>query len=78
VTSSSAIMLLLPLCLCGLAVSLAVIIIATSIKIVPESQRLSVFRMGQFIGEKGPGLVLLVPFIDKAIASEPGNPIKNL
>ncbi len=77
-TTSSALILLAPLVLCGLVALLFFIILATSIKIVPESKRLSVFRMGQFIGEKGPGVVILIPLIDKAISSEPGNPIKNL
>ena len=35
-----------------------------AIKIVREYQRLVVFRLGRCIGEKGPGLVLLIPFID--------------
>ena len=77
-TTSSALMLLVPLCVGGLIALMFMIVLATSIKIVPESKRLSVFRMGQYIGEKGPGLVVLIPMIDKAISSEPGNPIKNL
>ena len=75
---SSTLMLLIPLILCGLAGLVFLVILATSIKIVPESKRLSVFRLGQFIGEKGPGLVVLMPFIDRAITSEPGHPIKTL
>jgi regulator of protease activity HflC (stomatin/prohibitin superfamily) len=35
-----------------------------AIKIVREYQRLVVFRLGRCIGAKGPGLVLLIPFID--------------
>lgn len=77
-TTSSALMLVVPVCLIGLIALLAIIMLATSIKIVPESKRLSVFRMGQYLGEKGPGLVVLIPMIDKAVTSEPGNPIKNL
>ncbi len=38
-----------------------------AIKIVREYQRLVVFRLGRCIGDKGPGLVLLIPFIDRAI-----------
>jgi len=38
-----------------------------AIKIVREYQRLVVFRLGRCIGEKGPGLVLLIPFIDRAV-----------
>ncbi len=42
-------------------------ILATSIKIVPEYQRLVVFRLGRVIGVKGPGLVFLVPIIDRGL-----------
>ncbi len=36
-------------------------------RIVPEYERLVVFRLGRVIGVKGPGLVLLLPIIDSAI-----------
>ncbi|HEY63994.1 MAG TPA: SPFH/Band 7/PHB domain protein [Caldilineae bacterium] len=38
-----------------------------SVKIVREYQRLVVFRLGRCIGEKGPGLVLLIPFVDRPV-----------
>jgi regulator of protease activity HflC (stomatin/prohibitin superfamily) len=34
---------------------------------VREYQRLVVFRLGRCIGDKGPGLVLLIPFVDRAV-----------
>ena len=40
-------------------------IITNSIKIVRDYQRLVIFRLGKSIGCKGPGLVILIPFIDK-------------
>ena len=40
-------------------------ILAASIKIIPEYQRLLIFRLGRAIGVKGPGLVFLIPLIDK-------------
>ena len=43
-----------------------VVIIARSVRIVPEYERLVVFRLGRMIGVRGPGLVVLVPFIDSA------------
>lgn len=43
-----------------------VVIISRSIKIVPEYERLVVFRLGRMIGVRGPGLVILVPIIDTA------------
>ncbi len=42
-------------------------IISAAIKVVREYQRLVVFRFGRSIGKKGPGLVFLIPIIDKAV-----------
>ena len=43
-------------------------ILVSSIRIVPQFQRVVVFRFGNCIGQKGPGIVLLFPFgIDRAI-----------
>ncbi len=42
-------------------------IISSAIKVVREYQRLVVFRFGRSIGKKGPGLVFLIPIIDKAV-----------
>jgi regulator of protease activity HflC (stomatin/prohibitin superfamily) len=55
------------LCLFGGVIVLLIVFLASAIKIVPEFQRLVVFRLGRVIGEKGPGLILLIPVIDKAI-----------
>ncbi len=54
-------------CLVGIIVLLLIIFLATAIKIVPEYQRVVVFRLGRCIGSRGPGLVLLIPFIDRAV-----------
>ncbi|MCX6027343.1 MAG: SPFH domain-containing protein, partial [Chloroflexi bacterium] len=54
------------LCVAGVIVLGAMIIIANAIRIVPEYERLVVFRLGRCIGEKGPGIVLLIPFVDLA------------
>ena len=37
------------------------------IRVVPEYERLVVFRLGRVIGAKGPGLVILLPFVDRAV-----------
>ena len=53
-----------------LIVLIAILIIsllASSIRIVPEYQRLIVFRLGRCIGEKGPGFVMLIPVVDRAV-----------
>ncbi|HSO11788.1 MAG TPA: SPFH domain-containing protein, partial [Anaerolineales bacterium] len=41
--------------------------LANAIRIVPEYQRLVVFRLGRCIGPKGPGIVLLIPVVDRAV-----------
>ena len=46
---------------------LVVIFLANAIRIVREYQRLVVFRLGRLLATKGPGLILLIPFIDKAV-----------
>ncbi len=42
-------------------------LLGSMIRIVPEYQRLVVFRLGKVIGAKGPGLVLLIPIVDRAV-----------
>jgi regulator of protease activity HflC (stomatin/prohibitin superfamily) len=54
-------------CVVGVLAVLAFIFIANAIRIVPEYQRLVVFRLGRSIGARGPGLVLLFPVIDRAV-----------
>jgi len=55
------------LCLVGALVLLTLVVVANAIRIVPEYQRLVVFRLGRCIGEKGPGLILLFPVVDRAV-----------
>ena len=51
----------------GLIIVLGIIFLSNAIRIVPEYQRLVVFRLGRCIGEKGPGIVLLIPVVDRAV-----------
>ncbi len=44
-----------------------VIILSNSIRIVREYKRLVVFRLGRSVGQKGPGIVFLIPILDQAI-----------
>lgn len=53
-------------CLLGVIILALIIFFATALKIVPEYKRLVVFRLGRCIGARGPGLVILIPFIDSA------------
>jgi len=45
----------------------AVILIAYAIRILREYERGVIFRLGRLIGAKGPGLILLIPIIDKMV-----------
>jgi regulator of protease activity HflC (stomatin/prohibitin superfamily) len=55
--------------LIGIALVLIVLILLVpqAIKIVREYQRVMVFRLGRALGAKGPGLVLLIPFVDRVV-----------
>lgn len=55
------------LCLVGAVILFALVLISSAIRIVPEYQRLVVFRLGRSIGAKGPGVVFLIPVIDRAV-----------
>jgi len=46
---------------------LTVILLASAIRILREYERGVVFRLGRLIGEKGPGLILLIPVIDRMV-----------
>ncbi len=48
-----------------LIIPLLIIIAFLTVKIAKEYERAVVFRLGRFIGIKGPGLFLLIPFVDK-------------
>ena len=54
-------------CFVGALLVIAFVFLANAIKIVPEYQRLVVFRLGRSIGPKGPGITLLIPVIDRAV-----------
>jgi regulator of protease activity HflC (stomatin/prohibitin superfamily) len=44
-----------------------IMILSSSIRILKEYERAVVFRIGRLIGAKGPGLVILIPLIDKMV-----------
>ena len=48
-------------------VILAVIFLAASIRVLREYERGVIFRLGRLIALKGPGLILLIPFIDQMV-----------
>jgi len=50
-----------------LAVVLVVLFLASAIKILREYERGVIFRLGRVIDTKGPGLIILIPVIDKMV-----------
>jgi len=48
-------------------VILVVMFLAAAIRILNEYQRAVIFRLGRVIDQKGPGLIILIPVIDKMV-----------
>jgi len=48
-------------------VVIAIIILASAIRILREYERGVIFRLGRLVGEKGPGLILLIPIVDRMV-----------
>jgi regulator of protease activity HflC (stomatin/prohibitin superfamily) len=55
------------ICLLGAVFFILIVFLVAAIKIVPEYRRIVVFRLGRCIGAKGPGLILLIPFVDRPV-----------
>ncbi len=51
----------------GLAIliGLIVLIFASAVKVLNEYERAVIFRLGRLIGAKGPGIILLIPIVDR-------------
>ena len=49
------------------------VVLLTGIKIVPEHERFAVFRLGKFMGFKGPGLVYKLGSTEKWVKIKPGD-----
>ena len=44
-----------------------VVILALAVKITRQYERAVVFRLGKLLGEKGPGLFVIIPFVDRIV-----------
>ena len=51
----------------GVLVFFGVIVLASAIRILREYERGVVIRLGRLIGQKGPGLIFLIPIIDRMV-----------
>ncbi len=48
-------------------IAIAVIILASAIRVLREYERGVIFRLGRLINAKGPGLIILIPIIDRMV-----------
>ena len=46
---------------------LGILVFTSAVKVLREYERAVIFRLGRSIGQKGPGLILLIPIIDKMV-----------
>jgi len=46
---------------------IVLIILANAIKVLQEYERGVIFRLGRFLNVKGPGLILLIPIVDRMV-----------
>ena len=55
------------LCVVGAAILIALALLISAIRVIPEYQRLVVFRLGRCVGARGPGVVFLIPVVDRGV-----------
>ena len=51
----------------GIIITFVIIILASAIRILREYERGVIFRLGRLIGAKGPGLIILIPVVDRMV-----------
>ncbi|MFL5892219.1 MAG: slipin family protein [Solirubrobacterales bacterium] len=50
-----------------LVIIIGAIVIASGVRILREYERGVIFRLGRLIAQKGPGLIFLIPFVDRMV-----------
>lgn len=56
--------IMLTLIVCGIII---LILLSKSINIIKENQRIVIFRLGHFIKVDGPGVVKIIPFLERGV-----------
>lgn len=51
----------------SILIIIAIFIILSALRVLREYERGVIFRLGRIVGAKGPGLIILIPLIDKMI-----------
>lgn len=50
------------------AAVIILVLVSSSVKVIPEYERAVIFRLGRVLGtEKGPGLIFLIPLVDRLV-----------
>jgi len=49
------------------ALIILLMVLSAAIKIVPEYKRLVVFRLGRLVGSRGPGIIFVIPVVDRTM-----------
>ncbi|NLB17628.1 MAG: hypothetical protein GX825_02570, partial [Syntrophomonadaceae bacterium] len=48
-------------------VVIVLLIAFSSIKVIPEYERAVLFRLGRLMGVRGPGLIFIIPIVDRIV-----------
>src|SRR5688572_31971922 len=51
----------------GVVALLVIVVFTATVKVVQEYERGVVFRLGRYVGARGPGLILLLPWIERMV-----------
>jgi len=51
----------------SVVIAIVVLLLASAIRVLREYERGVIFRLGRLIGAKGPGLILLIPIVDRMV-----------
>src|SRR3989440_6297583 len=55
------------LAIIAVAVFFAVILLASALRVLREYERGVIFRLGRLVAQKGPGLIVLIPIVDRMV-----------
>jgi regulator of protease activity HflC (stomatin/prohibitin superfamily) len=51
----------------GIVVVIAIALLTATVKVVQEYERGVVFRLGRYVGARGPGLIILIPYVERMV-----------
>jgi len=57
----------MPFVMPGILLFLFIVLLSNALRILREYERGVVFRLGRFVGTRGPGLIILVPLIERMV-----------